>query len=69
MFARDNKRNSYTFGLARELFKKVYMKHLLPNEPNVPGPGKYQHKELIGKIGEKYTMRMKTSIEYYSLLI
>ena len=53
---------AYTFGLARENFKKVFMRNRILADGTVPGPGTYKHKEKIGSDGEKYTMRMKTSI-------
>lgn len=65
----DTKKNSYTFGLSRECFKKVFLEHLLPRDYSVPGPGSYRHKEDIGKLGEKYTMRMKTSINIELLIL
>lgn len=47
--------------MSRESFAKVFLKHKLPIDPTVPGPGTYTHKIDVGKDGEKYTMRMKTS--------
>ena len=60
-FSKDTKKYSYTFGLAREAFKKVFLANNLPRDLSVPGPGTYRTKEITGSNGEKYTMRKKTS--------
>ena len=60
-FGKETKKMSYTFGLAREAFKKVFLPHNPPRDPTIPGPGTYREREGIGKSGERYSMRVRTS--------
>jgi hypothetical protein len=67
-FSKETKKFSYTFGLSREHFQKVYLAHNPPRDLTVPGPGTYQEKKVVGNNGEKYTMRVKPSKSFTVML-
>lgn len=61
MFVKSPKGNAYSFGLAREHFKKVYIKENPQADRSVPGPGRYDHTANIKQMaGVMYTCRPKT---------
>ena len=45
----DKNSKAFSFGLAREHFKKVFFKEGAIVDPVVPGPGRYQVPSSIGK--------------------
>jgi len=44
-----NKGKAYSFGIARDYYKKVYMEHHPFKEPAVPGPGAYGARSYMGE--------------------
>lgn len=54
---------AFTFGMSREVYKKVYspLKKSQGNEdPSMPGPGTYNPPPKIGNEGRKYTLKGRT---------
>jgi hypothetical protein len=51
---------SYSFGISREAYKKVYLKHNPNRDPNLPGPGVYDVTQKAGQATSKFTMLGKT---------
>ncbi len=47
---------SFSFGLSREYYNKVFCDSNVQHERNVPGPGRYQIKSSIGGDSPKYTL-------------
>ncbi|MDR3549307.1 MAG: hypothetical protein P4M11_13770 [Candidatus Pacebacteria bacterium] len=61
-FGKDTKKFSYTFGLSREVFAKVYLKHQPVRDLSIPGPGTYQLPQGLGRNSQRYSLRPRTSI-------
>jgi hypothetical protein len=55
------KGRSYTFGIAREAYAKVYLKENTNGDGCAPGPGTYNVRPNPGKDASKYSFRPKTS--------
>lgn len=52
----------FTFGISREAYKSVYLKHNPAVDKNIPGPGTYnQVPEDFGRDAKKFSLRPKTS--------
>ena len=52
-------KKAYTFGVAREAFKKVYLKHNPTLDIAGPGPGAYSTLNRLGKGASAFTMTAK----------
>ena len=58
-FNKLSRTTSLTFGIAREAYKKVYIKHHPCPDLSLPGPGTYPVFTCIGKEGKKITIKGK----------
>lgn len=56
-----NKTYSYSFGVSRETMKKIHVDEILKKrEENIPGPDRYEKKDLFGGTqGTNYSVRKK----------
>ena len=54
---------AFSFGLAREYFKKVYFKECATVDPVVPGPGRYSLTTCIGNDAKPVTIKGKNMKE------
>jgi hypothetical protein len=68
-FSTEPRSKAFTFGLCREVFKKVYLKENPVIDLSVPGPGTYKTNEITGNEGSKWTLRPKTRIFFISIII
>ena len=50
---------AYSFGISREAYKKVFLKHHPTLDASIPGPGTYTSNEHIGKGGMKCSLKAK----------
>ena len=53
--------SSFSFGISREAYSKVYIKENLPIGKNVPGPGTYNLEPKVGNEANKYSLRGRNS--------
>ncbi len=49
--------SSFSFGISREAYSKVYIKENPPTDKNVPGPGSYQVQPKFSNEAQKYSLR------------
>jgi len=52
---------SYSFGISRDFYDKVYCDSNVQFERNVPGPGKYEMKQKFGDNSPKYSLGTKNA--------
>lgn len=61
-YNKANMHKAYSFGLAREHFKKVYIKENPVLDISVPGPGMYNPRPQSGmRSSSKYSLRPRTA--------
>jgi len=58
---RMQKGKVFSFGICRDAYAKVYIKANPVIDPNMPGPGTYEVRQLAGKEALKYSMRPRTT--------
>lgn len=51
---------SYSFGISRDFYDKVYCDSNIIYERNVPGPGQYKIKPIFGEDSPKYSLAGRT---------
>ena len=52
---------AYSFGVSREAYRRVYLKHAPAKDLSIPGPGTYGVGGLMGKEGIKVAFRKQVN--------
>ena len=53
------KNTGYSFGLPYSVYKKVHIEGIATGAEDIPGPGSYEQKTLVGTNSKKWTLKSR----------